>query len=466
MFELVVPGAFLYALIISLTALCSWLLLGHYLTGKHTTFLLFSLVVAICVGVFLLVRQNLSLYLSLAAVVLVFLWSRSFVFAMDVEPVTAKAMWQLAATATLLLVVGGIVIHSDSYRIVILYWRAVILLSFAWLVWRFVGASVARSNIYLFSVGCGFAIFSGIFAASTFLNWDSLASPRAVLPSIPSWFWFAASAIWIFLLFTILRYLFEIHRDKTTIQAVPALNASHQFQLPKQVLTMDRQRALGMLASSLQHELRQPLAAMLMNAQLMLRNLKKEHVNTRILEMCLPELKHELGRFQDQIDAIRRFVGSSEVDAIAAHHIKDIVDPLLQFLAPELSRSEIDLTVDVEPNLKIWTSKVVLSQALLHLMLNALESAVAASSIRGYASISLKAKSDDENLFISVEDSGFGMRPDQIKIAGQEMFSTKSERMGLGLLIVWQYVNEQGGRWSFDAAPDHFTVVLTLPVKS
>ena len=466
MFDLLVPEAALYVLIMCVTVLSSEFMLGRYIKKKYAVLRRITLIMAIYVGVLILVRPNQWLYFELVTVVLIYVWTRAFALAMGVERLTSKGMWRDGGIALLLLVVGGALIQQVSYETLTLYWRAVIVTSSTLLVWRFVSASFVQSNVYLFAVGCGFAILGGFLAASTFLPWDSLGGSDLVLPSIPSWFWFGVSVAWIFISFSITRHFFELHRGVTAVREAPALRATDRIQFPKQVLAMDRQRAMGMLASSLQHDLRQPLAAMLMNAQLILRSLKQGRVNKETIEMCLPELKQELGRFQDQIATIRNFVGASEVDDRELHDLRDIVNPLLQFVSPELSRSEVEFSLKVEPNLKIQTSKIALSQALLHLILNALESALAASSIRGGASISLEASSDKTNVFIRVKDTGFGMRQDQIKMAGREMFSTKSGRMGLGLLIVWQYVRDQGGTWYFDSAPDHFAVVLKFPVKS
>ena len=307
-------------------------------------------------------------------------------------------------------------------------------------------------------------------ATAMVLFWWTLRSQPLTsenpLDSLADEFWVAMILIWIVFFMAIIRLYFSVNsQEKDRIEKL-AQAQENRLVLSKQVESLDRQRALGMLASSLQHELRQPLAAMTVNTQLIARALKRNEAAGDYLDQCLLEVKQELQRFKKQIQAIRGFIGSSEHEAFSSVMIDVAIDDVLRFLMPELSKLNIQICVDVEPGCELRIAENQLNHALLHCIMNAMESIQRSSSNQTGGRINVIVKRDDAHCFIRIEDTGSGMTDEQMQRAGKEIFTTKSGRLGLGLLMVNQFLVNCSGHMVFDTEGPNFAIVLALPYKA
>lgn len=307
-------------------------------------------------------------------------------------------------------------------------------------------------------------------ATAMVLFWWTLRSQPLTsenpLDSLADEFWVAMILIWIVFFMAIIRLYFSVNsQEKDRIEKL-AQAQENRLVLSKQVESLDRQRALGMLASSLQHELRQPLAAMTVNTQLIARALKRNEAAGDYVDQCLLEVKQELQRFKKQIQAIRGFIGSSEHEAFSSVMIDVAIDDVLRFLMPELSKLNIQICVDVEPGCELRIAENQLNHALLHCIMNAMESIQRSSSNQTGGRINVIVERDDAHCFIRIEDTGSGMTDEQMQRAGKEIFTTKSGRLGLGLLMVNQFLVNCSGHMVFDTEGPNFAIVLALPYKA
>ena len=106
-----------------------------------------------------------------------------------------------------------------------------------------------------------------------------------------------------------------------------------------------------------------------------------------------------------------------------------------------------------------------LQQVLMNLMINGIE---AMKDVDGPRVLSIKSQSgEDEQLMVSVSDSGVGVPPEQVERIFDSFFTTKQDGTGMGLRISRSIVESHGGRlWADDNPPRGASFQFTLPSKA
>jgi signal transduction histidine kinase len=446
-----------------LSALLAQYFLKSYLADAFTGLVRLTIVMSMALVCLLFYRDEAPLLVQLVCVALVYTWIRLIVpFLASHEAVytdyTRIMLEGFGVIVVLVFLVFGL--HFDNLQFL---FRTIVVLALL-----FMGVQFAKEQNL--PPGLNRYAFTGLSIVSAFaLFWWTLGSQpltsESPLDSFAGEFWIAMILIWIVFFMAIIRLYFSINsREKDRIEKL-AQAQENRLVLSTQVESLDRQRALGMLASSLQHELRQPLAAMTVNTQLIARALKRNEATGGYVDQCLLEVKQELQRFKRQIKAIRGFIGSSELEAFSSVMIEVAIDDVLRFLMPELSKLNIQIRVDVEPGCELRVAANQLNHALLHCMMNAMESIQNSASHQTGGRINVIVKRDDAHCLIRIEDTGSGMTDEQMQKAGKEIFTTKSGRLGLGLLMVNQFLVNCSGHMVFDTEGPNFAIVLALPYQ-
>ncbi len=216
--------------------------------------------------------------------------------------------------------------------------------------------------------------------------------------------------------------------------------------------------AMGEMASSIAHELNQPLAAIssyCTGAANLLRN------QTPTAEV-LPALDKAVEQARRAGQVIRRIYslarpGESRFETV---HLAERIDAALALMDSEIRQKGIRVALDLSPLAVVDGDPVLLEQALFNLLRNAIESmrdtvpeqrqlAIALNCAAGYASL-------------TIADRGCGI---DAGVAGQlfdPLFTTKSEGLGMGLAICRSVVENHRGRLSFEANPGGGTLFHVL----
>jgi two-component system sensor histidine kinase DctS len=216
--------------------------------------------------------------------------------------------------------------------------------------------------------------------------------------------------------------------------------------------------AMGEMASSIAHELNQPLAAIssyCTGAANLLRS------KTPAAEV-LPALDKAVDQARRAGQVIRRIYslarpGEARFEAV---NLAERVDAALALMDNEIRQKGIRISLDLAPQAVVDGDPVLLEQALFNLLRNAMESmrdtppdhrqlTIALACAEGYATL-------------TIADRGCGIDPG---VAGQlfdPLFTTKPEGMGMGLAICRSVVENHRGRLSFEANPEGGTLFHVL----
>ena len=233
--------------------------------------------------------------------------------------------------------------------------------------------------------------------------------------------------------------------------------------LRDQLAHVTRLATLGELASMLAHEVNQPLAALLSNAQAGLRWMKQEPLDTEELKATFDDIVADASRAGAIIQRLRTLVRKrpSERHPIDLH---ELVHEVVQLVAADLRLKMIDIRHDLAADLPpVVGDRVQLQQVVLNLTVNAIE-AIESIGDEGTGKIALQAASTDREVTLMVEDNGAGVEEADAATIFDPFMTTKSEGMGMGLSISRTIVEAHGGRlWATRNSERGATFHLSLP---
>jgi PAS domain S-box-containing protein len=226
---------------------------------------------------------------------------------------------------------------------------------------------------------------------------------------------------------------------------------------------MGRVVTIGELAASLAHEIKQPIAAAVMNAKTCARWLQRDVPD--IAEACeaASRIVKDTTRAAEIIDRVRSLYrrGTPQRELV---DLNEIVREMIVLLLDQANRYSIPIRTELTPSLpKIMADPVQLQQVLMNLMLNSIE---AMKDTSGELTVTSK-KTEDGQLVISVRDSGIGLPTEQPDRIFQAFFTTKSQGTGMGLSISRTIVESHGGRlWASANTERGATFHFSLPTEA
>ncbi len=235
---------------------------------------------------------------------------------------------------------------------------------------------------------------------------------------------------------------------------------AHLQQLQAELLHISRVSAMGTMASTLAHELNQPLTAVanyVQTSAALLRNPDPDTYET--VREALTEAGAEALRAGGIVQRLRDFVGRGEIDKTVEQVLKLIEDACVLGLAGAREKG-ITYRVEVEPEIgPIFIDRVQVQQVLINLVRNAVE----AMAPMGSGEILISAATAEDFVQITVADTGPGLSQDVAKQLFQAFVSTKRDGMGLGLSICRTIIEGHEGKIWAEERPSggalfHFTV--------
>jgi C4-dicarboxylate-specific signal transduction histidine kinase len=225
-----------------------------------------------------------------------------------------------------------------------------------------------------------------------------------------------------------------------------------------------RLTAMGELAASIAHEIRQPLAAVVNNANAGLNWLNNQPPNLKQVRAALKRIVRDSERGSDVIGNIQGMLKKGEEDR-APLDINDLIREVMSLVQSDLKNRGVSSRAQLADDLpRVLADRIQLRQVILNLIMNAIEAMV---SVSDRARV-LRVRSEnhgDNGVRVAVEDSGSGIAPEDMDRIFETFFTTKSEGMGMGLSICRSIVASHGGRITVAKGEPHGSVFqLILPV--
>jgi signal transduction histidine kinase len=219
-------------------------------------------------------------------------------------------------------------------------------------------------------------------------------------------------------------------------------------QMLKAVLAQRREREARLMtgdavAATIAHEVKQPLSAMIMNADVGRLWLDRTPPDLDEAKAALKQVVADGHRAGAVIDSIRAGF-KSEARNRTLLNVNDLIKEALAMTRGELQRHRI--VVRTEPNAQlpqIKADRIQLQQVLLNLITNASESMATKDGPRV---LRIRSENDGGDVVVSVADTGPGIGPEEVERIFNPLFTTKSGGMGMGLSICRSIIEAHEGR--------------------
>jgi PAS domain S-box-containing protein len=214
--------------------------------------------------------------------------------------------------------------------------------------------------------------------------------------------------------------------------------------------TASRLITMGEMASSVAHELNQPLTAISNYCNGMVSRLQENRISPEELLGALDKTSRQAQRAGQIIQRIRAFVKRSEPNVVAAQ-VEQMVSNALELADIELRRHQVRLSSYTAARLpSLMVDPILIEQVLINLIKNAGEAIQQAERPMGQRYVELRVgpkQVDGQDVVeFSVQDSGKGVPDDLIERIYEAFYSTKSEGMGIGLKLCRSIVESHHGR--------------------
>lgn len=217
----------------------------------------------------------------------------------------------------------------------------------------------------------------------------------------------------------------------------------------------ERMAYVGHLAASLSHEIRNPLATIKLNLQILSRRQAEHGSDNDRLGMAVSEVSRLEGILHQLLDLAKPLSPAPRLS-----DVNEIVRGCLEVLSPQLDQRGVRVRRSLDSELKMQSvDGAMLEQMLFNLMLNAMD----AAGPSGHITVSTGLDKDGDACRISVRDNGPGMTQEELEQIFTPFFTGKTHGTGLGLSIVKRQAQAHGGTVEVESKPGRgakFTLLL------
>ncbi len=220
---------------------------------------------------------------------------------------------------------------------------------------------------------------------------------------------------------------------------------------------------LGEMAASFAHEINNPLGIIELYAYSLTSAIAEG--DTAKIDEAIEAIRSSVTRASRIVKGLRKFSRETASEAFTRLTVNSIVDEAIALCKPRIQGTGVTLTVDVNTDAEVEGHVIELSQVLVNLLNNALDSVTASAGAQGARWIRLDASTSDSSVTIAVEDSGTPPAPGMEEQLFRPFYTTKKvgEGTGLGLSISRSIIDRHGGTLTLDTSSPHTRFVVTLP---
>jgi signal transduction histidine kinase len=221
---------------------------------------------------------------------------------------------------------------------------------------------------------------------------------------------------------------------------------------------------MGELTASLAHEIKQPIAAAVTDANACLRWLGRDQPDLTEAREAASRIIKDARRAADIIARMRLLFEKGDPQQEATD-VNELIQEMIVLLHSEATQFGVSVRTELAAELpKVLGDRVQLQQVLMNLMMNSID---AMKNVDGTRKLTLQSqRTESGQVLISVSDTGVGLPPQVAEQIFDAFFTTKPHGTGLGLRISRSIIESHGGRlWADGAAGRGATFHFTLPSK-
>jgi C4-dicarboxylate-specific signal transduction histidine kinase len=224
----------------------------------------------------------------------------------------------------------------------------------------------------------------------------------------------------------------------------------------------NRVSSMGELTASLAHEIKQPIAAAITNANTCLRWLARDKPDLEEARAAASRMVQDGGRASEIINRVRLLFQKDTLQRELID-LNEIIREMMLLLHSEATKFSVLVRTELAADLPlVMGDRVQLQQVLMNLMMNSID---AMKDVDGTRELTIQSQRDEDGqVLISVSDTGVGLPPQQADKIFNAFFTTKTHGTGMGLRISRSIIESHGGRlWAADNSPRGARFQFTLP---
>ena len=220
---------------------------------------------------------------------------------------------------------------------------------------------------------------------------------------------------------------------------------------------------MGELTASLAHEVNQPIAAALTDANTCLRWLNRDHPDVEAARQSALRIVKDATRAGEIVGRTCLLFRKSTPQRELVD-VNEVIREMIVLLRSEATRYSISVRTELADLPQVMGDRVQLQQVLMNLMTNGID---AMKDVDRTRELAIKSqRTDSGQLLISVSDTGVGLPPQQADKIFDAFFTTKPHGTGMGLRISRSIVESHGGRlWAADNSRRGASFYITLPAQ-
>ena len=233
-------------------------------------------------------------------------------------------------------------------------------------------------------------------------------------------------------------------------------------QLAAELAHMNRRAVASEMSATIAHELKQPLTAILSNAEAVHDLLGEKKLEPEKIREIVSDIIEENTRAAEVIDRVRKFLGKGESKSELAD-LNELIESALHVIHGELVKRKTNVETALAADLPaVAGDPVQVQQVLLNLLINAMDAV--GSKTPSQRMINVSTRANGKHVEVDITDSGHGIAADDQKRVFEPFFTTKQQGLGLGLSICSTIVEAHKGKLSIQNS-DHggATAKLSLP---
>jgi len=220
---------------------------------------------------------------------------------------------------------------------------------------------------------------------------------------------------------------------------------------------------LGEMSAGIAHEINNPLSVMMSRAEVMMEQLKEGGLPVELAISSLEKIHKNGERISKIVRGLRTFSRNGENDPLQTVRVLKLVDDVLDFAREKFKLNNIDLKVEVDSEISFECRPTQIEQVLLNLLNNSFDAVLETPN----AWVLIKAHRKDNQVIITITDSGGGIAPHLWSKIMQPFYTTKEvgKGTGLGLSISMGIVRSHGGDLYYDPKSKNTQFVIQIPVE-
>ena len=246
----------------------------------------------------------------------------------------------------------------------------------------------------------------------------------------------------------------EIKRYAEELETRVDERTAELIETHKQLVSQERIAALGRAAAQVAHEVKNPLAGLLLYSL----HLKEKSSNfsesqTYLVDKIVDTIKH----LNSRVEQILGFARPVKLTLVSGN-LNQVVNDVLELIRPQLTANKVEVRLSTDQQAYAMLDQTSLRGALMNLMLNSID------AMKDGGTLSVSIQQTGESLRLEIVDTGHGISDEEAKKIFEPFYTTKEQGLGLGMPYAKKIIEQHGGTISLNSRPGEGTTIsIVLP---